>query len=172
MRPSPFSTARQAFGLIAWLLLCFAAAAVGGFASASAGTFYAELVRPAWAPPGWLFGPVWTVLYVAMGVAAWRVWRRGAAPEATPALRAEVRSALLIYVVQLALNASWTPMFFGLKRVDVALAIIIAMLVAIAETVRRFYRLDRPAALLLLPYLGWVAFATVLNGSIWLLNRE
>ena len=134
--------------------------------------WYAELTKPSWNPPSWLFGPVWTVLYVAMGVAAWRVWRRGAAPEATPALRAEVRSALLIYVVQLALNASWTPMFFGLKRVDVALAIIIAMLVAIAETVRRFYRLDRPAALLLLPYLGWVAFATVLNGSIWLLNRE
>lgn len=161
--------------LIALVLSVAAPLVLGGAggvitASAIAG-WYAELAKPPWNPPSWLFGPVWTALYIAMGIAAWRIWRRGTVPGASPALRADVRSALLVYVAQLALNAGWTPVFFGLKRIDFALAIIVVLLVAIVETVRRFYRLDRPAALLLLPYLGWVAFATALNGSIWLLNR-
>ena len=133
--------------------------------------WYAELPKPTWKPPSWLIGPVWTVLYLTMGVAAWLVWRRGAVPGASTALKSQVRAALVVYGVQLVLNASWSPMFFGLKRVDFALVIIVMMLLAIAETIRRFYRLDRLAALLLAPYLGWVAFATVLNASIWLLNR-
>ena len=101
---TPMNKTRQALGLVGWLLVTFAAAAAGGFASANAGGFYGALVRPAWAPPGWLFGPVWTVLYVLMGVAAWLVWR---AREA-----ADVRGALLMYGVQLAANALWTWLFF------------------------------------------------------------
>jgi translocator protein len=133
--------------------------------------WYAGIAKPSWNPPSWLFGPVWTVLYIAMGIAAWRVWRLGTAPRASSERRAEVGSALRIYGAQLALNASWTPVFFGLRRIGVAFAIIAVLLGAIVETLRRFSRLDRAAALLLVPYLGWVAFATALNGSIWLRNR-
>ena len=133
--------------------------------------WYAELAKPPWNPPSWLFGPVWTALYIAMGIAAWRTWRRGIEPGASPALRANVRGALLVYAGQLALNAIWTPVFFGLKRLDIALVIIAVLLLAIVETVRRFYRFDRPAAMLLLPYLACVSFATALNTSLWLLNR-
>lgn len=144
----------------------------GGVITASAiPGWYAELAKPSWNPPSWLFGPVWTILYVAMGIAAWRIWSLGTARDASPTVEAGVRSALLVYGIQLLLNASWTPVFFGLKRVDLALVIIVLMLAAIVETVRRFNRLDRPAAALLLPYLAWVTFATMLNASIWLLNR-
>ena len=159
-----------ALGLLVAMPLVLGGA--GGVITASAiPAWYTELAKPPWNPPSWLFGPVWTALYIAMGVAAWRIWRRAIVPGASQTLRAAVRSALLVYGVQLALNAIWTPVFFGLKRTDVALAIIAVLVVAIVETVRRFNRLDRAAALLLLPYLGWVAFATALNGSIWLLNR-
>lgn len=145
----------------------------GGVITASAiPGWYAELAKPPWNPPSWLFGPVWTTLYVAMGVAAWRIWRRAIEPGASLALVAAVRSALRVYGVQLALNAIWTPVFFGLKRIDLALVIIAVLLVAIIETIRRFKNLDRTAAALLLPYLVWVTFATVLNASIWLLNRQ
>lgn len=146
--------------------------AAGGVITAGAiPGWFSELAKPPWNPPSWLFAPVWTALYIAMGLAAWRIWRLGTARDASPTLRAGVRSALLVYGTQLLLNAIWTPAFFGLKRVDLALVIIVLMLAAIVETVRRFNRLDRPAAALLLPYLAWVTFATALNGSIWLLNR-
>ena len=108
---------------------------------------------------------MWTALYLSMSIAAWRVWRRGRSVEASAAQRAAVRGALIVYVMQLALNGSWSPVFFGLKRVDLALAVIVLMLVAIAETMRRFARIDRAAAWLLAPYLGWVSFATVLNSG-------
>ncbi len=146
--------------------------AAGGVITAGAiPGWYSEIVKPSWNPPSWLFGPVWTTLYIAMGLAAWRIWSLGTASDASPTLNARVRSALLVYGIQLLLNGIWTPVFFGLKRVDLALVIIVLMLAAIVETVRRFNRLDRPAAALLLPYLAWVTFATVLNASIWLLNR-
>ncbi len=132
--------------------------------------WYANLAKPSWNPPPQVFGPVWTVLYTAMGLAAWLVWRRGT--EASPSReRTQVRGALTVYAAQLALNAIWSPIFFGMKRIDLALAVIIAMFVLIAETMRRFYRARPVAAALLVPYLAWVAFATVLNWSIWRLNR-
>jgi benzodiazapine receptor len=144
----------------------------GGLITANAiPGWYGDLAKPSWNPPSWLFGPVWTTLYIAMGIAAWRVWRLGTTRDTSPTQKAGVRLALFVYAIQLALNASWTPMFFGLKRVDLALVMIVLMLAAIAETARRFSRLDRAAAMLLLPYLVWVTFATMLNASIWLLNR-
>ena len=162
MRPSPFSTARQAFGLIAWLLLCFAAAAVGGFASASAGTFYAELVRPSWAPPGWLFGPVWTVLYVLMGISAWLVWRvRGFAGAGT---------ALSVFVAQLAANGLWTWIYFVWKKGGLAFAEILLLWVLIVVTIVLFWRVSRLSSVLLAPYLAWVSFASALTLSTWRLN--
>lgn len=162
MRQLPISTSRQAWGLLGWLLLAFAAAAVGGVASASAGEFYGELARPDWAPPGWLFGPVWSVLYVLMGVSAWLVWRqRGFAG---------ARSALLMFVLQLAANALWTWLFFVWRQGGLAFVEILLLWVLIVATLVLFWRVSRLAAVLLLPYLAWVSFASALTLSTWRLN--
>lgn len=145
------------------LLLFLAAtflAALGG-ALFPPGEEYARLVRPSFAPPNWLFGPVWTLLYILMAVAAWRVWR--VAGLCSPALRA--------WGLQLALNAAWTPLFFGLGWRGVALLEMIALWVAILVTIVRFRPHSRAAASMLLPYLAWVSFALVLNGGFWWLNR-
>jgi tryptophan-rich sensory protein len=153
---------RNALALFGWLLMAFAAAAIGGFASVSAGEFYRELVRPAWAPPGWLFGPVWTVLYAAMGISAWLVWRaRGFAG---------ARHALGLFIVQLVANALWTWLFFVWRQGGLALAEILLLWVLIAATIGLFWQVSRLAAALLLPYLAWVSFASILNWSIWQLN--
>ncbi len=156
------STARQAIGLAAWLLLTFAAAAAGGLASARAGAFYAELMRPEWAPPAWLFGPVWSTLYVFMGVAAWLVWRaRGFAG---------ARAALLLFIAQLGANALWTWLFFVWRLGALAFADIVVLWALIAATIVLFWRVSRVAAALLVPYLAWVSFATALTYAVWRLN--
>lgn len=158
----PLSIPLQVIGLVGWLLVVFAAAAIGGFASASAGEFYRELVRPSWAPPGWLFGPVWSVLYLLMGIAAWLVWRvRGFAG---------ARSALLVFVLQLAANALWSWLFFVWRQGGLAFAEILVLWVLILVTIGLFWRVSRVAASLLLPYLAWVSFASVLTLAIWRLN--
>ncbi len=157
---SPFTRSRQVTALIAWLVLCFAAAATGAFVTI--GQWFADLNKPSWNPPSWVFGPVWTLLYIAMAVAAWLVWRTGGWKLRAPALTA--------FVVQWALNALWTPLFFGLHRVDLALVDIVLMWFAIAATIAMFYRISKPAAYLLVPYLAWVTFATALNFAIWRLN--
>lgn len=150
-----------------WLALAgfVLASLAAGFLGTLAGNtgFYRDLERPAWAPPGAVFGPVWTVLYVLMGTAAWVVWRQ---PQDEPR-----RRALTLFWVQLALNALWTPLFFGLERVGLALIEIVVLLIAIAFTTAAFFRVSRPAGGLFLPYLAWVAFATALNAAIWILNR-
>ena len=163
MRRSPtLSSSSQAIGLFAWLLLAFAAAAVGGFASASASEFYRDLVRPSWAPPGWLFGPVWSVLYVLMGVAAWLVWRvRGFSG---------ARDALLVFVIQLAANALWTWLFFVWRQGGLAFAEILLLLALILTTIVLFWRVSRLAAVLLFPYFLWVVFASALSLFMWRLN--
>ena len=145
------------FALAAWVLLSFAASSSGAFFAP--GEWYASLNKPSFNPPGWVFGPVWTALYLSMGVSAWLIWRRGNA-----------RGALALWSLQLVLNASWTPVFFGLHWLGVALCIIIAMWLAILATLLAFWRVRRPAALLLVPYLMWVGFATVLNAALWHLN--
>ncbi len=147
-------------GLLLWLLVCFAAPALG-FA-ANSGGWYSTLSKPAWNPPAWLFGPVWTFLYAAMAVAAWLVWRRGG--------WCAQRRPLVLFLVQLALNALWTPLFFGLHRPDLAFAEIVLLWLAIVATVRAFARVRPAAAWLLAPYLAWVSFASVLNFAIWRLN--
>ena len=162
MRRLPIATSRQALGLLGWLLAAFAAAAVGGLASASAGEFYRELLRPSWAPPGWLFGPVWSVLYLLMGIAAWLVWRaRGFAG---------AKSALTVFIVQLLANALWTWVFFVWRLGGLAFAEILLLWVLIAATIGLFWRASRLAAALLLPYLAWVSFACALTLSTWRLN--
>jgi tryptophan-rich sensory protein len=156
------SGTRQVVGLLGWLLLSLGAAAVGAVASADAGAFYAQLVRPSWAPPGWLFAPVWTVLYVLMGVSAWLVWREHGFKEG--------RTALTLFVVQLGANALWTWIFFAWHRGALALAEILFLWCLIVATVVVFRGLNALAAALLLPYLAWVTFACVLTFATWRLN--
>jgi tryptophan-rich sensory protein len=155
---------RQVIGLLGWLLVSFAAAAIGAVASADAdaGAFYEQLVRPSWAPPGWLFAPVWSVLYVLMGVAAWLVWRERGFKEG--------RTALVLFIVQLGANALWTWLFFAWRQGALAFAEIILLWCLIVATAAAFRRLNTVAAVLLVPYLAWVTFASALTFSTWLLN--
>jgi translocator protein len=157
--PSP-GLGKSILGLCGWLLLCFAAAAPG--ALFMPGDWYAVLNKPAWNPPGWLFGPVWSALYAMMAVAAWLVWRNGGF--------AARRGPLGLFLAQLVLNAAWTPLFFGLQRPGVAFAEILLLWLAIAATLAAFRPVSRTAAWLLAPYLAWVTFAAVLNGTLWRLN--
>jgi benzodiazapine receptor len=126
-------------------------------------SWYATLAKPSFTPPNWVFGPVWTVLYFLMGIAAFLVWRKGLSC-------AGVKTALAWFLVQLGLNAVWTPVFFGLHRIGLALAVIVLLWLAIIATMYRFFRISRPSGLLLVPYLLWVSFAVVLNASFWRLN--
>lgn len=151
---------RRWLGLAGWLALCFSAASLGAFFGP--GEWYASLKTPTWNPPGWVFGPVWTTLYTMMAVAAWLVWRQGGF--------AARRGPLLAFLAQLALNAAWTPLFFGLHQLGVAFAEILVLWLAIAWTIAAFWRVHRVAAWLLVPYLAWVGFAAVLNGALWRLN--
>lgn len=149
-------------GLATWLAITFAAAAVGALASVEAKVFYAQLVKPAWAPPAGVFGPVWSVLYLLMGVAAWRVWRRRQ--------RHDVNPALGLYLLQLAANALWSWLFFGWHRGALAFGEVLVLWALIAATVVAFWRVDRPAGVLLLPYLAWVSFASALTWAVWQRN--
>lgn len=151
---------RSFFVLLAFVLGSHAAGALGALATDA--DLYRALERPWWAPPGWLFAPVWLTLYTMMGIAAWLVWR-------TPAGRFR-STALTWFAVQLALNAAWTPVFFGARSVGGGLAVITLLWVAIAWTIVAFDRRSRLAALLLVPYLAWVSFATVLNATLWVIN--
>jgi tryptophan-rich sensory protein len=153
---------RDLLGLAGWLLIAFLAATIGATASISARDFYAEMARPSWAPPGSVFGPVWTALYAMMGVAAWLVWRAQGLSGAG--------AALLLFVVQLAVNALWSWLFFGWRQGALAFVDILVLWVLIAATIALFGRVSRVAAALLVPYLAWVTFASFLNFSIWRLN--
>jgi translocator protein len=145
--------------LVVFVLIAFVPAAIGAFFPAP--DYYAELAKPAWAPPDWLFGPVWTGLYALIGVSAWLVWRAGGPGR---------RSAIGLWGVQLVLNAAWTPLFFGLRNPSIALVDIVLLLTVLTVTVVVFWRRRALAGALLLPYLAWVAFATALNFEILRLN--
>jgi tryptophan-rich sensory protein len=162
--PPVASTAGSAGLLVSSLALVLVVAVVGGAATASSvGDWYDGLAKAPWNPPSWLFGPAWTVLYVLMAVAAWLVAREGVDEH-------DVRVALVLYGVQLALNLAWSLVFFGLRRPGFALVVIVALLVAIAATAVAFHAVSPAAAWLLAPYLAWVAFAATLNGWVALAN--
>lgn len=167
MRPSPTtraaysSSTRSALALVGWLALSFTAAAMGGFFLP--GEWYAGLRKPSWNPPNWIFGPVWTVLYATMAVAAWLVWKRGGF--------AGQRIALSLFLMQLLLNALWSPLFFGLRNTGLAFVDIVLLWLAVLATVVAFWRTRPLTGGLLVPYLAWVTFASVLNFAIWRLNR-
>ncbi len=150
-------------GLGAFIAICFLAAAIGSwFTAASVNSWYPTLMKPAGTPPAWVFGPVWSMLYVLMATAAWLVWKRSSA---------DVTLALAFFFTQLALNATWSFLFFGLRRPGLALLEIAVLLAAIIATTSTFAQVSRPAFWLMTPYVAWVSYATFLNLGIWRLNR-
>jgi len=152
----------QAAALLGWLAFVAAAAALGAVASRNAPAFYGQLVLPAWAPPASVFGPVWSVLYLLMAVAAWAVWReRGAAGR---------RTALGLFLAQLGVNALWSWLFFAWHRGALALADVLLLLGLVAATAVAFWRIRPAAGLLLLPYLAWIVFASALTWAVWQAN--
>lgn len=149
--------------LALFVAACLLTGAIGGFATASSvETWLPGLNKPSWNPPNSVFGPVWTLLYLMMAVAAWLVWRRRE--------QSSIRTSMLLFGIQLALNAGWSIVFFGLRQPGLAVIEIVLLWLAIAATLRAFARVSVPAALLLVPYLGWVSFASALNFAIWRLN--
>lgn len=155
---------QQLKGLLAWFAITFAAAGIGAMASVGAAEFYAQLRLPSWAPPGSVFGPVWSTLYVLMAFAAWTVWRvRGTST---------APRTLALFVVQLAVNALWSWLFFGWRMGGAAFAGALLLFVLVAATTVAFWRVRPLAGMLMLPYLAWVGFACVLAYSAWSMNPQ
>ena len=148
-------------GAVGWIALTFSAAAMGAVFPPD--EWFRLLQKPVWNPPSWIFAPVWTVLYLMMAAAAWLVWRQYGLRGAPP--------AIVLFIVQLLLNAAWTWLFFGLHRIGAALIEIVLLWAMILTTLISFWRLYPAAGMLLLPYLAWVSFAAVLNWALWRLNR-
>lgn len=157
-------SARDLIGLVAFLALCLVVSGLGGAITAtSVGTWYPSLEKPFFNPPNWVFAPVWTTLYVLMATAGWRIWRSRATWPAR-------RSALAVFALQLGLNLLWSALFFGARRPDWALIEIVLLLAVIMVNAVRFWRIDRPAGALFVPYVLWVGYAMALNAAIWWLN--
>jgi len=149
--------------LLGWFVLCFGVAGLSGtWTISEVPGWYRTLERPSFAPPDWVFGPVWTVLYAMMAVAAWRVWQ-------APGSRARTMG-ILLFLVQLALNFAWTFLFFRQHWMGIAFAEIVALWVAIILTIFTFRTISAAAAWMLIPYLLWVTFASALNLQFWRLN--
>lgn len=155
--------ARELFGLAGFLLACFFVEGLAAFlTSLSVKDWYPSLAKPSWTPPGWLFGPVWTALYISMGISAWILWKRGG--------WAGARTPLVMFFLQLLLNAAWSGLFFGLRSPGLAFFEIALLWCAIALTAAFSIKVSRTAALLLFPYLAWVSYAAALNLAIWRSN--
>lgn len=152
---------KHVFALIASLAICFSAAALGSLATTTnIVNWYAGLAKPSWNPPNWIFGPVWTFLYLSMAVAAWLVWRKDGLWQ----------WPLALFAIQLALNAAWSWLFFGFHMPGAAIFEVVVLWLAILATTIAFWPKSLAAGILMLPYLGWVGFASVLNFTIWRLN--
>ncbi len=154
---------RDSLGFIGFLALCLGVSALGAAATAtSVGSWYRTLAKPAFNPPDWVFAPVWSALFFMMAFSAWRIWRRGGLRHA--------RAEMALFALQLTLNLGWSLLFFGMRSIGAALVEILVLLLAIIATSAVFWRRDRVAGMLLLPYAAWVGFAAVLNAAIWRLN--
>lgn len=150
------------WSLLGWIALAQAAGIVGSFATVEARTFYAQLAQPAWAPPGGIIGPIWIVLFTLMGIAAWLVWRERE--------RANVRTALTLFVVQLVVNAAWSWLFFAFHLGGVSFLWIVLLLALVIATAIAFWRIRPAAGALLVPYMAWLCFAGALNYVLWRAN--
>ncbi|WP_295138026.1 TspO/MBR family protein [uncultured Reyranella sp.] len=160
---SDLGTGRDLLALALLVGICLGIGGLGGAVTASSVTeWYPTLNKPSFNPPNWVFGPVWTTLYAMMGIAAWRVWRS--------ADRDSARGPLAVFALQLAVNLGWSIAFFGLRDPGLAVAVILVLDLLVLATALMFRRIDGLAALLLVPYLAWIAFATVLNFAVWRLN--
>lgn len=148
---------------VIFVVVCLAVGWITGGATETDTQWFRDLDKPAFQPPDWVFGPVWTVLYILMGISAFLVFRAGIDQEA-------VKIGLGLFVLQLALNAAWTPVFFAAQSLGGALIVIIALLAALGATIWQFFRIDRLAGWLLVPYIAWVLFAAVLNATLWVMN--
>ena len=158
------STAAQALALLAWLAIVFVAAALGALATSNAPSFYGQLAKPTWAPPAAVFGPVWSVLYLLMAVAAWLVWReKGAAGRSM---------ASGLFFAQLGANALWSWLFFAWHHGAFAFAEVLLLWALVVATAAAFWRVHRTAGALLLPYVAWVSFASALTWAIWQRNPQ
>jgi tryptophan-rich sensory protein len=154
---------KNILALTGFFVACFSVSVIGALITmSSVETWYPALVKPSFNPPAWVFGPVWSLLYAMMAIAAWRVWLIEQSPDRN--------RDLMLFFVQLGLNLLWSILFFGYQQVGLALANIVILLVSIFITARLFYRCDSIAGWLLVPYILWVSFATLLNFSIWILN--
>jgi len=157
-------TRREWLALLVFLVVCLGTSGLGAWlTNASVKTWFQTLQRPPLSPPDWIFGPVWTVLYICMAVAAWQVWCRRR--------EVDVRGPLALFAAQLALNLSWSALFFYLQNPAAALVDIVVLWALIAATMLSFWRVRRSAGWLMAPYLAWVTFATYLNFGFWALNR-
>jgi benzodiazapine receptor len=150
-------------GLVLFIVVCLGAAGLGSAATApEIDGWYRTVIKPTWNPPSWLFAPVWTTLFVMMGISAWLVWK--------PAGFKGAPKPLALFAAQLALNVAWSWIFFGMHQIGWAFFEIVILWLAIAATMVAFFRHSKPAGWLLVPYLGWVSFASVLNFTLWQLN--
>ncbi len=156
MKHSPSST-RSLLVLAGLILVTFCAPLAGMMMPP--GAWYASLAKPEWNPPSWIFGPVWSALYLMMAIAAWLIWKRDG-----------WRQPMRLYFIQLILNAAWSPIFFGAQKPSWALVDIVALWIAVLLTLWSFFRISKTAGWLLVPYLAWVSFATLLNFTLWRLN--
>ena len=165
------SKTKHIVALVAFLAVAFLPGVVGSAAVGGMRGFYAEIERPAWSPPAWVFGPVWMTLYTMIGVAGYMSWRALVRPgDHALAPLGRAPDTFGLFAVQLLMNGLWTPVFFGLQSFLGGAIIIVFLWLAIVGNVLLFWRIDSRAALLLLPYLAWVTFAGVLNWTIWRLN--
>jgi tryptophan-rich sensory protein len=154
---------RETVGLVLWVVVSFSAGIIGSqFTGPAVGTWYAGIAKPAWTPPSAVFGPVWSALYLMMGIAGWLVWRRAGFAGAP--------AAMALFGLQLIFNAAWSGIFFGMRRFDLAFIEIVVLWALILATAIAFWRHDARAGLLLVPYLAWVTYASALNFAIWRLN--
>lgn len=152
------------FKLVAAVLVCQLAGGIGAlFTSSAIPVWYESLVRPALNPPNWIFGPVWTTLYLLMGISLFLIWQKGFKHK-------EVKIAVGVFAVQLVLNSIWSIIFFGMQNPGLALVEIVVLWFAILASIILFYKISKPASYLLVPYILWVSFATYLNYAIWMLN--
>ncbi len=155
---------KDIIAILVLLIICLAAGAIGSlFTIQSIPTWYASAAKPVFTPPNWLFGPAWTLLYILMAIAAFLVWKKGFDKPA-------VRFALLIFGAQLALNTIWTPLFFGLHQLLLAFIEIVVLWLFILWTMVKFFPISSAAGWLLVPYILWVSFASVLNFAFWIMN--
>jgi tryptophan-rich sensory protein len=151
---------KDLLGLAFWLILTFGVAYLSS--QFEPGEWYRTISKPSWTPPGWIFGPVWSLLYLSMGVSAWLVWRKRTGEA--------VRLPLSIYLVQLIVNGLWSWFFFGRQMIGVALLDLVILVLVVSINLVLFMRIDRRAGVLLIPYLIWICFAAALNFQIWRLN--